>query len=145
MGCINMRRQDAGIKFAEEHTVPLSKMTALVFGAVYGLTGLVGFAVTGFSGSGTLIIFDLSVLHNIVHLAIGVAGLAAFASGPAASRMFAQVVGVVLAAVAVLGIVIANPLGLFPIGGADILLHGVSALVLLYVGFAGSSQEAATA
>jgi hypothetical protein len=111
-------------------------MTALVFGAVYVVTGLVGFAVTGFSGPGTLIIFDLSVLHNVVHLAIGAAGLAAFAAGPAASRMFAQVFGAVLGAVAVLGIIVANPLGLLPIGGADVVLHAASALVLLYVGFA---------
>jgi hypothetical protein len=125
--------------------MPLSKMTALVFGAVYALTGLVGFAVTGFSGTGTLIIFDLSVLHNVVHLAIGGAGLAAFAAGPAASRMFAQVFGAVLGAVAVLGIIVANPLGVLPIGGADVVLHAASALVLLYVGFAGTSQETATA
>lgn len=125
--------------------MPLSKMTAGVFGAVYTLTGLVGFAVTGFSGNGTLIIFDLSVLHNIVHLVIGLAGLAAFASGPAASRMYAQVFGVVLGAVAVLGIVVSNPLGLLPIGGSDVFLHAGSALVLLYVGFAGSSRETAAA
>jgi hypothetical protein len=125
--------------------VPLSKMTALVFGAVYAITGLVGFAVTGSSGTGTLIIFDLSVLHNVVHLAIGVSGLAAFAAGPAASRMFAQVFGAVLAAVAVMGIIVANPLGLLPIGGADVVLHAASALVLLYVGFAGTSQETASA
>ena len=125
--------------------MPLSKITALVFGAVYAVTGLVGFAVTGSSGTGTLIIFDLSVLHNVVHLAIGAAGLAAFAAGPAASRMFAQVFGVVLAAVAAMGIIVANPLGLLPIGGGDIVLHAASALVLLYVGFAGTSEETASA
>jgi hypothetical protein len=129
----------------EELAVPLSKLTALVFGAVYALAGVVGFAVTGFSGTGTLIIFDLSVLHNVVHLAIGASGLAAFAAGAAASRRFAQVYGAVLAAVAVLGIVVSNPLGILPIGGADVLLHAASALVLLYVGFAGTSQETATA
>ena len=48
-----------------------------------------------------------------------------------------------LAAVAVLGIIVANPLGLLPIGGADVVLHAASALVLLYVGFAGTSQEMA--
>ncbi len=125
--------------------VPLSKLTAGAFGAAYTLGGLVGFAVTGFSGNGTLVIFDLSVLHNIVHLVIGVAGLAAFASGPAASRMYAQVFGVVLGVVAVLGIVVANPLGLVPIGGYDVFLHGASALVLLYVGFAGAARETAAA
>src|SRR5258708_39537253 len=98
--------------------VPLSKLTAGVFGAVYTLVGLVGFAVTGFSGNGTLIIFDLSVLHNIVHLVIGGAGLAAFASGPAASRMYAQVFGAVLGVVAGRGTVgSAPPRPLPPRGG----------------------------
>jgi hypothetical protein len=120
-------------------------MTALVFGVAYALAGLTGFAVTGFSRTGTLIVFDLSVLHNVVHLAIGAAGLSAFASGPAVSRMFAKVLGLLLGALAVVGIVVANPLGLLPIGGADIVLHGASALVLLYVGFAGTIQETARA
>jgi hypothetical protein len=125
--------------------VPLSKMTAGVFGAVYALVGLVGFAVTGFGGTGTLLIFNLSVLHNVVHLVIGVGGLAAFAAGTAASRTFCQVAGAVLGLVAILGVVLPNPLGILPIGGADIGLHVASALVLLYVGFAGSPREAATA
>jgi hypothetical protein len=59
--------------------------------------------------------------------------------------MFAQVFGVVLAAVAAMGIIVANPLGLLPIGGGDIVLHAASALVLLYVGFAGTSEETASA
>lgn len=123
----------------------LSKMSAGVFGAVYLAVGVVGFFVTGLSGTGTLIIFNLSVLHNVVHLAIGAAGIAAYLAGPAAARMFCQVVGGVLGLVAVLGIVVPNPLGILPIGGADIVLHIASAVVLLYVGFAGDSRETATA
>ena len=125
--------------------MPLSKMTAGVFGGAYALIGLAGFTVTGFGGTGTLIIFDLSVLHNIVHFVIGASGVAAYVVGPAAARMFCQVVGVVLAVLAIVGIVISDPLGILPIGGADIALHCVSALVLLYVGFAGSLQDTATA
>src|SRR5258708_38480444 len=73
----------------EVAVVPLSKMTAGVFGAVYTLAGLVGFAVTGFSGSGTLIVFDVSVLHNIVHLAIGGGGGGARSSAATTPRLFA--------------------------------------------------------
>jgi hypothetical protein len=123
--------------------VPLSKMTAGVFGAVYGLVGLVGFAVTGFGGTATLLIFDLSVLHNVVHLVIGVGGLAAFAAGTAASRTFCQVAGAALGLVGILGVIVPDPFGILPIGGADIGLHVASALVLLYVGFAGSPRETA--
>ena len=123
--------------------MPLSKMTAGIFGAVYALVGLVGFAVTGFAGTGTLIVFNLSVLHNVVHVVIGVAGLGAFAAGAAASRTFCQVAGAVLGLLAILGVIIANPFGILPLGGADVGLHLVSALVLLYVGFAGSPREGA--
>jgi hypothetical protein len=55
---------------------------ALAIGVVYTLVGVVGFIITGFSGfvepSGDLLlgIFEINPLHNIVHLIIGVAGLA---------------------------------------------------------------------
>jgi hypothetical protein len=117
------------------------KLTAIGFGAVYAATGLFGFAVTGFSGSGTLVVFDLSVLANLVHLAVGALGAAAFTVGNGASRMFARVFGVLLAALAVVGVIIPNPLGLLPIGGADIVLHTASAFALLYVGFSGTNEE----
>ena len=116
--------------------MPLSKLAAGVFGAVYLLVGIVGFFVTGISGTGTLIVFPLSPLHNIVHLAIGAFGIAAYMAGPALSRTFCQVVGATLALVAVLGVIVGNSLSFLPIGGFDIGLHVASALVLLYLGFA---------
>lgn len=124
--------------------MPLTKLAAGVFGAVYMLVGIVGFFVTGLSSTGTLIIFPISPLHNVVHLAIGAAGLAAYVAGPALARTFCQVVGGVLAVVAVLGIVVTNPLGILPIGGFDVVLHAATALVLLYLGFA-AREEFATA
>jgi hypothetical protein len=119
-----------------------AKLAAGVFGAVYALVGLVGFFVTGLTGMGKLIIFDLSLLHNLVHLGIGAFGIAAFAMGVSMSKTFCQVVGVVLAAVAVLGIIVPNPLGILPIGGADVVLHAASALVLLFIGFSGTPARA---
>lgn len=57
---------------------------ALAIGAVYVLVGIAGFFVTGFDGfaaeeGDTLLGFELNPLHNIVHLVIGAAGLAAWA------------------------------------------------------------------
>lgn len=52
---------------------------SMVLGAVYLLIGLAGFAVTGFDDfaappvDGTLIIFGVNPLHNIVHVVIGAA------------------------------------------------------------------------
>ena len=44
-----------------------SQLLALAIGAVYTLVGILGFLVTG---------FEINPLHNLVHLAIGLAGLA---------------------------------------------------------------------
>ena len=59
-----------------------SQMIALAVGIAYTAVGLLGFAVTGFDDFAahdtgeTLLGFELNPLHNIVHLIIGLAGLA---------------------------------------------------------------------
>ena len=52
---------------------------AQVFGAVYVLVGLLGFAFTGFANFAVasddkLLLFGVNPLHNIVHLAVGPCG-----------------------------------------------------------------------
>jgi uncharacterized protein YacL len=123
--------------------MPLVKLAAGVFGAVYLLVGIAGFFVTGLSGTGTLVIFPLSPLHNAVHLTIGAAGLATYLAGLPLARTFCQVVGAVLALVAVLGIIVGNDLTFLPLGGFDVILHVATALVLLYLGFAAGDDYAA--
>jgi hypothetical protein len=115
-------------------------MAALVFGVIYLAAGVLGF-LPFLGGSYTMTnhallgIFNINLLHNLVHIVIGIAGLAAAAS-VANSRAFSQVVGVVLLFLGVLGVFVANPLGLLYIGGLDIALHLVSGAVLAYFGFA---------
>jgi len=117
-------------------------MVALVFGVIYLAVGILGF-LPFLGGSFTLTntkllgLFNINLLHNLVHVVIGVAGLAAGAS-LANSRMFCQVVGVILLLLGVLGVFVANPLGLLYIGGLDIALHLVSGAVLAYFGFAAT-------
>ena len=58
-----------------------SQLLALAIGAVYTLIGILGFFVTGLDNFAsetdkTLLGFEINPLHNIVHLAIGLAGLA---------------------------------------------------------------------
>ncbi|HEV1997035.1 MAG TPA: DUF4383 domain-containing protein [Candidatus Dormibacteraeota bacterium] len=128
----------------------LARMAAGIFGAVYVLVGVLGF-LPFVGGSYTLDphnllgLFAVNVVHNIVHLAVGFGGLAAYSGGEATSVLFARTVGIVYALLAVLGIVAGsgNFLGLVPIGGLDIGLHAVTALVLLYVGFAAPRREVA--
>jgi len=125
-------------------------MAAGIFGAVYALVGVLGF-LPFLGGSYTLdphnllALFAVNVVHNIVHLAVALGGLAAYSGGEATSIMFARTVGVVYALLAVLGIVAGsgNFLGLVPIGGLDVVLHAVTAAVLLYVGFAAPRRDTA--
>ena len=58
-----------------------SQLLALAIGVISTLIGLAGFLVTGFDNFAsetdkTLAGFEINPLHNIVHLAIGLAGLA---------------------------------------------------------------------
>ena len=116
------------------------QVVALLFGAIYLAAGVLGF-LPFLGGSYTMTnhallgIFNINLLHNLVHIVIGIAGLAAAAS-VANSRTFCQVVGVILLLLGVLGVFVARPLGLLDIGGIDIALHLVSGAVLAYFGFA---------
>jgi ABC-type transport system involved in multi-copper enzyme maturation permease subunit len=111
-----------------------AQLLALAIGVVYTLIGVAGFFVTGFDNfaaetNKTLLGFEVNPLHNIVHLAIGLAGLALW------RRLdTARTYGWLLAA----GYGLAFIYGLFAAGnsdinflslnGADNILHLVSAL-----------------
>ena len=122
---------------------------ALVFGVVYLLVGLVGFAVTGFDEfagqtyDDKLIIFALNPLHNIVHIATGVLWLVA--SGKHASAKSVNLLfGIVYAVVAVLGLVgVLKFLAISGTGAADNFLHLATALLALYFGTAGAEGPGA--
>lgn len=115
---------------------------ALVFGAIYLAAGILGF-LPFLGGSYTqtssalLGLFSVNLLHNLVHVVIGIAGLAAVSS-LANSRTFCQVVGVILLLLGFIGIFVASPLGLLYVGGLDIALHLVTGAVLAYFGFAAT-------
>src|SRR3712207_3677619 len=114
---------------------------AYAFGAVYVVVGLVGFALTGFSGFAAtegprLILFEINPLHNIVHLLIGGGLLAAAAGGEASARTTTALVAATYAVVGVLGFFLAgsNSLNILALNQPDNFLHlataAVGALVL---------------
>jgi hypothetical protein len=126
-----------------------NRLLATVFGVVYLLVGLLGFAVTGvnnFAGTGgdTLVVFDVNPLHNIVHLGIG--GLLLAASRTVSSARAANTgVGAVYLAVGVLGLfLIGTDLNILALNGADNVLHFASAVVLLGVGLGADKRASAT-
>lgn len=99
------------------------------FGAVYVIVGLVGFAVTGFSGfadteGSRLLLFDINPLHNVVHLLIGAGLLAGASQGEPAARVVAGLIGAVYAVVGVLGFVVeGTAANLLALNTWDHLLH----------------------
>lgn len=133
---------------------------ALIFGAIYLLVGILGF-VPGMSwghealhaarpisvdtSHGLLLgLFPVNVLHNIVHLLIGIWGLLASRTITGA-RFYGQGLTVIYGLLAILGL-IPNEMtktlfGLVPIHGYDILLHAGSALVAAYFGFVARESD----
>lgn len=111
----------------------VARIYALAFGAVYTLVGVIGFAVAPTMATHDLIIFPVNALHNGVHLAVGLAGLAAYFSG----REIAYGRGMAgLFAVLTLAGFLPQPLlGLVPLGGLDIVLHAATAILGAAAGF----------
>ncbi|UJP10876.1 DUF4383 domain-containing protein [Microbacterium sp. KUDC0406] len=124
-----------------------NRLIAVIFGAVYVVVGLLGFAVTGgvsflaTEGGLLLGIFMVNPLHNVAHLLIGAALVIAGLVSTKAAKATNVVVG---AAYLLLGIA-----GFFLVGTAanilalntfDHFLHLASALLLLAVGL-GAERE----
>jgi hypothetical protein len=122
---------------------------AQVFGAVYILVGVVGFVLTGFGGfasstpGGTIVLFDVNPLHNIVHLGVGAAWLASSTRVDWA-RTVSLVIGAVYLLVGVLGLFLAgdDSLNILALNQADNLLHLVSGALALVFALSGRRQAA---
>lgn len=112
----------------------LARLYAIAFGAVYTAVGLIGFAVSSTLATANLVIFPVNVLHNLVHLLVGLAGIAAFATGRQVA--YCRAMAVVFALVTVAGFLPQPLLGVLPIGGADIPLHAATALLAALAGWA---------
>lgn len=115
---------------------------AMIFGVVFLLVGIAGLFVHNGTGmdadmetTGRVLgLFPVNLLHNLVHIAFGVWGLAA-ARSHAASRGYGRAGAIIYLLLAALAFVDPTMFGLVPIGGNDIWLHVVLALGLAYIGF----------
>lgn len=129
---------------------PVQQVAALV-GVVFLLVGILGFipGITthygdlSFAGhdSGAMLLglFQVSVLHNIVHLAFGVVGLA-LARTPEGARSFLLGGGAVYLVLWILGIV--NAGNWIPVNTADNWLHFVLGIGMIGLGFVTSRDTA---
>lgn len=127
-----------------------NRLVATVFGAVYLLVGLLGFAVTGGVGflatdGGLLLgVFAVNPLHNIAHLLIGAALLVAGLSNARAAKTVNIVVGAAYLLLGVAGFfLVGTPANILALNVPDHFLHLGSAIVLLGVGL-GTEREPRT-
>lgn len=117
----------------------LARTVAAVFGAIYLLAGIVGFAL----GSPVFGLFEVNALHNIVHILLGAILLYGSMSHVAAIQT-TRGVGIVLVILGVLGFIAPDGFGLVPLGGNDIALHLTTGAILLATGFMATDELAAT-
>ncbi|GAA1797123.1 DUF4383 domain-containing protein [Agromyces neolithicus] len=131
-----------------------NRIVATVFGAVYVLVGLLGFAVTsgvGFiatEGGLLLGVFQVNPLHNIAHILIGAALLVSGLMSASAAKAVNATVGAVYLLLGIVGFFLAGTAAnILALNTPDHFLHLASAIVLLGVGlgFERSSSRVATA
>ena len=135
----------------------LTRYFALGFGIVYTLVGLMGFfpglaPAAGDPGMtvdvlyGRLLgLFPVNILHSLTHLAIGIAGIAAYRSF-AGARAYSRAIAVAYALLAVMGLIpgLNTVFGLIPLFSHDIWLHLLSAAAAAYFGFVAPAEATTT-
>lgn len=115
---------------------------AYVFAAVFIGIGILGFvpalAPKDDMGMPLLLgLFMVGVIHNIIHLASGIAAFLGARSGEAYASLYFKVFGAVYALVTVVGFVQKDTvLGLIHVNMADNVLHLAIAVATLALGFA---------
>lgn len=111
----------------------LNRMTAMILGGVLVLVGLLGFAMDPLLG-----LFEVDVLHNVVHLLTGAILLgAAFLNNGAYARATNITLGIVYLLVALVGWVAPAVFdGIMQTNNADHWLHLLLGVVLVGFGFA---------
>ncbi|MGC1214408.1 MAG: DUF4383 domain-containing protein [Micromonospora sp.] len=131
------------------------RRAAQVMGAIFLLIGILGFipgittnygdmSFAGHNSDAKLLgLFQTSVLHNIVHLAFGVAGLA-MSRTVAAARTFLVGGGAIYLVLWLYGLVTGNDSGanFIPFNGADDWLHFLLGVVMIALGLALTRRPA---
>lgn len=123
----------------DEDKAKIPRMLALAIGVVYTLIGILGFFITGFDNFAeetgqTLLGFEINPLHNIVHLIIGVAGLA-LSRTLAGARTYGWLLAIGYGVVFLYGLfAVGNPdLNFLSLNVADNFLHIFSVLAGLVI------------
>ena len=127
-------------------TRSVNSTVALVFGAVYTLVGLAGFFVSetfAATDDNTLLGFEVNHLHNIVHLLIGLALLAASRRTESARRLNLLIGGTYVLLGIVGWFIQDTAANIVALNEPDHLLHLASGAVLVAVAL-GADKRART-
>ena len=119
------------------------KTLAYIFAGFFLAIGILGF-IPGVTEQGRLLgIFDVSPLHNVIHILSGLAALGlTMTMGDKGSKLYFQVFGIVYGLVTVVGFIQGTTvLGLIGVNMADNLLHLFITAVALYAGFGMKPQQ----
>lgn len=110
----------------------LVKTLTWILGIVLLLVGILGFILP----SPLLGLFEVDMVHNIVHILSGVIAIIAVSTSESYARLFLIVFGIVYGLVTILGFTMGGDiLGLFHANTADNYLHAAIAIACLGVGF----------
>lgn len=114
-----------------------AQIFALAGGVAFLLIGILGFILAPDGGDKLFGVFEVNLLHNIVHLAVG-AFLLVGSSTHVRAKQVNLIVGIVYGIVAILGFpdILVNKL--LDANAADDFLHLATAVLALYFGTAGA-------
>ncbi|WP_068250594.1 DUF4383 domain-containing protein [Janibacter corallicola] len=139
-----------------EHVHPVrersgtTRTNAVVFGLLFVLFGVLGFVPGAVSDFGALQfvgnpggvvllgLFEVSILHNLVHVLIGACGLV-MSRRPLSAAAFLTGTGIFLVAMGVYGFWVSSPfdVNFIPLSSVDSTLHLLLGIVLLALGLYG--------
>lgn len=130
--------------------IGVTRYFALIVGGAFIAAGIAGFlpfftphpapeapALIVDTSYGLLLgLFPVNIVHNLFHLGVGIAGLLAF-RGYASALQFSRFLGIALTLLTFMGMIPAlqTGFGLWPLYGHDVWLHGLEAVVGMYLGF----------
>jgi uncharacterized membrane protein YuzA (DUF378 family) len=140
----------------KELTAMGARYFALISGIIYIIIGLAGFipgmvATPGAGGPDVAVdagygyllsTFPVNILHNIVHLLVGLWGVSAYRSY-IQSRNYGRGLAIFYGVLAIMGLVpvLNTTFGLIPIFGSDVWLHALTALIAAFFGFKTPSPQ----
>lgn len=118
----------------------MAKGYAIVVGAVLLLVGICGFI----KGDAGMMGLHFNTVHNSIHLLSGIIGLGAGFASVKASRMFAQIFGVVYTLVAILGFAhVGFITDMLMLNTSYNVIHIAVGLLGLLAGFTGAKEATA--